>query len=166
VTSVFDHREPLGTETGWQTPSPRLWRMRTFQALVPGFVLAVAVGLSLSLVGPAEGAGAGGGVFAIALASLWFLYRRARARRFQEREDDLVVSRGVLIQRLSVVPYGRMQYVEVTRGPVERIFGLSTVRMHTAAFASDARVPGLDPAHATRLRDQLAALGEARSAGL
>jgi membrane protein YdbS with pleckstrin-like domain len=140
--------------------------MRTFQALVPGFVLAVAVGLSVSLIGPAEGAGAGGGVFTIALASLWFLYRRARAWRFQEREDDLVVSRGVLIQRLSVVPYGRMQYVEVTRGPFERIFGLSTVRMHTAAFASDARVPGLDPAQATRLRDQLAALGEARAAGL
>ena len=74
--------------------------------------------------------------------------------------------RGFLFSRLSVVPYGRMQFVDVTVGPVERLFGLATVKMHTAAAASDARIPGLGVAEAGRLRDQLAALGEARAAGL
>jgi membrane protein YdbS with pleckstrin-like domain len=72
----------------------------------------------------------------------------------------------VAFRRLSVVPYGRMQFVDVTAGPIERLFKLSTIKLHTAAAASDARIPGLEPAEAARLRDQLASLGEAKAAGL
>ncbi len=92
--------------------------------------------------------------------------RRFHAWAYQEREEDLVVSRGVMFRRQSVVPYGRMQFVDVTAGPVERIFKLSTVKLHTAAAASDARIPGLEQGEAARLRDRLAALGEAKAAGL
>jgi uncharacterized protein len=77
-----------------------------------------------------------------------------------------MVRRGVLIRRQSVIPYGRMQFIDVTAGPLERSLGLATVRMHTAAAASDARIPGLDAHIAASLRDQLAALGEAQAAGL
>jgi membrane protein YdbS with pleckstrin-like domain len=59
-----------------------------------------------------------------------------------------------------------MQLVEVTSGPVERRFRLASVQLHTAAAATDATIPGLDPAEAERLRDRLTELGEARSAGL
>ena len=76
------------------------------------------------------------------------------------------MQRGLLFSRLSVVPYGRMQFIDVTAGPFERSFGLATVRMHTAAAASDARIPGLRSAEAARLRDRLAELGEAQAAGL
>ena len=62
-----------------------------------------------------------------------------------------------MFRRQSVVPYGRMQFVDVTAGPVERFFKLSTVKLHTAAAASDARIPGLEQAEAARLRDRLAA---------
>ena len=150
----------------WLHPSARLWHLRIAQALVTGAVAGVVVGLALMNAGAAPALGGGLGVFGVALASLWFLWRRVGAWRYQERDDDLLVARGVLIQRLSVVPYGRMQYVEVTRGPFERMFGLATVRMHTAAFASDARVPGLEPERAGALRDRLAALGEAHAGGL
>jgi uncharacterized protein len=96
----------------------------------------------------------------------WFLRRRFRAWRYQERHEDLIVARGVMVQRLSVVPYGRMQFVEVTAGPVERLFGLSTVKLHTAAAASDARIPGLERDEAARLRDRLTELGESMAAGM
>jgi uncharacterized protein len=92
--------------------------------------------------------------------------RRVRAWGYAEREDDLFVRRGVLYARLSVIPYGRMQFIDVTAGPVERAFGLATVRMHTAAAASDARIPGLAAEEAARVRDRLAELGEAQAAGL
>lgn len=92
--------------------------------------------------------------------------RRYRAWGYYEREDDLLVRRGVLVRRLSVVPYGRMQYVDVVAGPLARRYGLATVTLHTAAAATDAFVPGLRADEATRLRDRLAALGEARQAGL
>ena len=102
---------------------------------------------------------------------LGVLVEQALKRRFSswgylERADDLLVRRGVLVSRLSVVPYGRMQFVDVTAGPLERSFGLATVRLHTAAAASDARIPGLERAEAARVRDQLAELGESHLAGL
>jgi membrane protein YdbS with pleckstrin-like domain len=101
-----------------------------------------------------------------AAAALWFTHNRFRSWSYLERDEDLIVQRGVLIRRLSVVPYGRMQFVDVTAGPVDRLFRLATVRLHTAAAASDARIPGLERAEAARLRDRLAALGEAKAAGL
>jgi hypothetical protein len=98
--------------------------------------------------------------------SSWFVRRRYRAWRYQERHEDLIVARGVMVRRLSVVPYGRMQFVEVTAGPIERLFNLSTVKLHTAAAASDARIPGLENSESARLRDRLTQLGESQAAGM
>jgi membrane protein YdbS with pleckstrin-like domain len=92
--------------------------------------------------------------------------RSVRSWGYAERADDLLVTRGVLNRQLVVVPYGRMQFVDVTAGPLDRRFGLATVQLHTAAAASDAQIPGLVPAEAARLRDRLAARGEAGAAGV
>jgi uncharacterized protein len=107
------------------------------------------------------------GLFLVLLVSAW-LVERGRYRRwgYAERAEDLVVRRGYLFQRLSIVPYGRMQFIDVKAGPVERIFGLATVQLHTAAAASDALIPGLPRAEAERLRDRLTAAGEARTTGI
>ena len=93
-------------------------------------------------------------------------FRAVRAWGYAERDQDLLVRHGLLIRRLSIVPYARMQFVDVTAGPLERAFGLATVQLHTAAAASDAKVPGLPPGEAARLRDRLTALGEDRAEGL
>ncbi|WP_380169162.1 PH domain-containing protein [Jannaschia sp. R86511] len=92
--------------------------------------------------------------------------RQVRAIGYAEREEDLIVRRGVLFRSLTVVPYGRMQYVDVTAGPVDRALGLATVRLHTASAATDATVPGLTADAAALLRDRLTAAGQARLAGL
>lgn len=151
----------------WRRPSGRLRWVRRAQvgaAVAPLAVLAVAMG---AVQGSAAiGGAAAGGLLVAGLALERVLARRVGAWAYAERQDDLLVRRGVLFRRLSVVPYGRMQYIDVTAGPFERSFGLATVRMHTAAAASDARIPGLPADAATRLRDQLATLGEARSGGL
>jgi uncharacterized protein len=89
-----------------------------------------------------------------------------RAWGYAERDHDLLVRHGLLIRRLSIVPYARMQFVDVTAGPIERAFKLATVQLHTAAAASDAQIPGLPPEEAARLRDRLTALGEDRAEGL
>lgn len=103
---------------------------------------------------------------ACGVAALVIVQRRFAAWGYAERADDLLVKRGVLFARLSVIPYGRMQFIDVTASPFERMFGVATVRMHTAAAASDARVPGLDKLEANRLRDRLAELGESQAAGI
>jgi Uncharacterized conserved protein len=89
-----------------------------------------------------------------------------RAYGYAERADDLIVTHGVFVKRLIVVPYGRMQFVDVTAGLLERWMGIATVRMHTAAAATDATIPGLPTAEAALLRDRLAHKGEERSMGL
>ncbi|MGB9375572.1 MAG: PH domain-containing protein, partial [Jiangellales bacterium] len=83
-----------------------------------------------------------------------------------ERADDLLVTSGILFRRLVIVPYGRMQLVDVTAGPIDRWLGITTVQLHTAAATSDAAIPGLTPDDASDLRDRLSAVGEQRSAGL
>lgn len=94
------------------------------------------------------------------------LARNWRSWRYAERADDLLIARGVLWRVRTVVPYGRMQLVEVTSGPLERRYGLARLQLHTAAATTDATIPGLTPPEAERLRDRLTELGEARSAGL
>ncbi|HEX6681428.1 MAG TPA: PH domain-containing protein [Candidatus Limnocylindrales bacterium] len=100
------------------------------------------------------------------LISTYFGVRAIQSYGYAERERDLLVRHGRVIRRLSIVPYARMQFVDITAGPLERMFGLATVRLHTAAAASDATVPGLEAPEATRLRDRLTALGEDRGEGL
>jgi uncharacterized protein len=143
-----------------------LWRLRVTEAAVFGLCAAVTAGGAVLSADGAVGLYLIVAILAAAGLSTWFLRRRCLAWRYLERDEDLVVARGVAFRRLSVVPYGRMQYVDVTAGPLERLFGLATVRLHTAAAATDARVPGLEPEEATRLRDQLTRLGEAKAAGL
>jgi uncharacterized protein len=141
--------------------------MRRTEVTVLSVLLAALCGLVLwAAAGPWPGVIAAIVVLALGALIAWFLRRRFGAWRYQERNEDLIVARGVMVQRLSVVPYGRMQFVEVTAGPVERIFGLSTVKLHTAAAASDARIPGLERAEAARLRDRLTELGESMAAGM
>jgi len=108
---------------------------------------------------------AGPGLF-LAVLSAFLVPAQVRAIGYAEREEDLLVRRGVMFRSLTVVPYGRMQYVDVTAGPVDRALGLATVRLHTASAASDAVVPGLTTDAAALLRDRLTAAGQARLAGL
>ncbi|MDQ1697284.1 MAG: uncharacterized protein QOJ03_2637 [Frankiaceae bacterium] len=158
---------PVPPEVTWLRPSPRLWSARqAVLALVTGIVV---LGLGVALVAGGNLAATAVALAAVVVASaaVWLLLRgRYRAWGYAERSDDLLVRRGVLVRRLSVVPYGRMQFVDVAAGPVDRLFGLATVQLHTAAAATDARIPGLTSEEAQRLRDRLAALGEARAAGL
>jgi uncharacterized protein len=152
---------------GWRRPDRALLvlRRRLTLAFVGGPV-ALAVALLALLAGPVEAVAALAAGLVLLGLILVAVERRWRAWGYLERADDLVVRRGVLIRRTSVVPYGRMQYVDVTAGPLDRRLGIATVTLHTAAAATDAFVPGLRAEEATRLRDRLAALGEARQAGL
>ena len=101
--------------------------------------------------------------FIIVLA---FVPRRVRSIGYQLRDDDLLFRRGLLFQRFVAVPYGRMQLVDINRGPLARAVGLSELKFVTAAAATGVTIPGLPAAEAEELRDQLVALAESRRAGL
>ena len=150
----------------WVRVSPRLATVRRIGLLVVWVPLGALLVVLLWLVHAWLGA-LGALVALLGLAWLWAVVgRTVRSWGYAERADDLLVTRGVLRRQLVVVPYGRMQFVDVTAGPLDRRFGLATVQLHTAAAATDASIPGLVPAEAARLRDRLAARGEATAAGL
>jgi uncharacterized protein len=106
------------------------------------------------------------GMLVLALWRLVLIPRQVRAIGYAERDDDLLIRTGIFFQRTMAVPYGRMQYVDIGVGPVERGLGLCTLKLHTAAPGTNAKIPGLPAAEGARLREQLAARGEARLAGL
>lgn len=158
--------EPWPDTVTWQPVSRDLvWVELIRLGLTMAVVFAgLAVGWALT-----GGIGWGIGLLAAAVLTVWRAFVIARAVRawgYAERDNDLLVRHGLLVRRLSIVPYARMQFVDVTAGPLERAFSLATVQLHTAAAASDAKVPGLRPAEASRLRDRLTALGEDRAEGL
>jgi uncharacterized protein len=92
--------------------------------------------------------------------------RRVRAIGYQLRDDDLVFRRGIMWQRIVAVPYGRMQLVDITRGPVARALGLAELKLVTAAAVTGVTIPGLANVDAEDLRDRLVELAESRRAGL
>ncbi len=150
----------------WRRVSPRLFWLHVLSRMTAVVVLAAAAATAWQLYESQLAVIAAGIVIVLIVARLLFLPRSLRSWGYAERADDLLVRHGLLYRRLAIVPYGRMQFVDVTAGPLERLFGLATVQLHTAAAATDAKIPGLRPDEAARLRDRLSALGEARAEGL
>lgn len=154
-------------DTGWLRVSPRLALARRLVVLPVVLVVAAAVTVVLALaVAPWAAALAAAVGLLVAVWAWWLIGRQVAAVGYAERGDDLLVTRGIMFRELVVVPFGRMQLVDVRAGPLDRRFGIARLQLHTAAATTDASVPGLPTAEAQRLRDHLAALGEARSAGL
>ena len=166
TASIDDAFAPPGES--WVGVSPRLV---TARRLVLGFALIPLVALLLWLaLDQSVPRWIPVVVLLVSVAVLgwawWLIGRRVRSWGYAERNDDLLVTCGILRRRLVIVPYGRMQLVDLTAGPIDRWLGITTVQLHTAAAATDATIPGLTPGVAAALRDRLAARGEQRSAGL
>ncbi|MDF2966526.1 MAG: hypothetical protein K0Q93_304 [Nocardioidaceae bacterium] len=161
--------DPFGVPgADWSRVSPRLTTLRRVLLVAAAVVVltaVVAVGVLMPSVRLAAGA-VGAAVVAVSAWGWWFTALSVAAWGWVERDQDLVVTRGRLWRRIDVVPYGRMQLVDVTAGPLQRAFGIATVRLHTASPSSRAHLPGLAPRDASRLREQLTERGESRAAGL
>ena len=155
-------------DEGWTPVSSRLVSARRVTLLL-AYLLVVAGIVALFLV-PAVPRWVAYAVTAAAVVVLvwlwWLIGRRVRSFGYAERGDDLLVTSGIMFRRLVIVPYGRMQLVDVKAGPIDRWLGITTVQLHTAAATTDASIPGLVPEDAAALRDRLARRGEERSAGL
>ena len=155
-------------DDGWQAVSPALATLRRSVLLVSAgllLVAAVVAGILLSVAGWVW-------VLVVVLVATmtvlgWVLVgRNARYWGYAERDEDLYIKHGVMFRRLVVVPYGRMQYVDVQSGPLEQLFKVASVHLHTASPGTSARIPGLSAVEAARLRDRLTTQGEAQAAGL
>ncbi len=163
-------KEPSGAlqiplDGAWHQISPRYI---TQQLLVSGLTLVVVVAATVAL-----GLNVGwwtwlvGGVLSlILLVGLIITPRQARALGYMLREDDVVFRRGILWQRFIAVPYGRLQLVDISQGPLDRAFGIAKLKMISAAATTNVSIDGLPEAAAEALRDTLIAVAETRRGAL
>lgn len=88
-------------------------------------------------------------------ALVWPMYEY-RYYKYGVNDDHLLVQRGVLFRRWSAIPHHRIQHVDTHQGPIERMFGIASLQMYTAAGQSaDGSIPGLTEKVAEQLRDDL-----------
>jgi membrane protein YdbS with pleckstrin-like domain len=135
---------------------PRVQVVWAGQAALGAAVLALAVGivgriaLDLPLVVPAA---VFVGVLAVGIA---LAVARYRLWRYEVRDDAIYLERGVFTRVRTVVPFVRIQHVDSSRRPVERVAGLASTVVYTAGSrGADVTVPGLTPAGADDLRERL-----------
>lgn len=82
--------------------------------------------------------------------------RRYQARGYQISRDRLRVVRGVLWHSDIVVPFSRVQHIDVHQGPVDRLFGIATLSLHTAGNLNSAvPLPGLGKPLADQMREEI-----------
>lgn len=71
-------------------------------------------------------------------------------------DEQLRVLRGFLWRTDTIVPFNRIQHIDVAQGPLQRLFGLSTLIVHTAGtHNSIVTLPGLATANAEEMRDMI-----------
>ncbi len=150
----------------WRRVSSRYLVVDLIGTLISTVVLTAVASIPFWLSGVFVLLAIPGVVFVVGVVVAAFTPRRVRAIGYQLREDDFVVRRGIMFQRFAAVPYGRMQLVDINRGPLDRAMGLAELKLVTAASASNVAVPGLPLADAEELRDRLVELAESRRAGL
>ena len=96
---------------------------------------------------------------ALGLMLLWGVVSPALAyRRWRfSVDDELMLTRfGIFFHAEKAIPISRLQHIDLTRGPLERMFGLATLVVFTAGTeAASFRLPGLAIARAEELRDQI-----------
>ena len=84
--------------------------------------------------------------------------RRYQARGYQMGVDRLRVVRGLIFRSDTVVPFGRVQHIDVHQGPIERGYGLATLVLHTAGnHNASVALPGLGHDDAMAMREEIRA---------
>jgi membrane protein YdbS with pleckstrin-like domain len=126
---------------------------------VPWLVFALLIAIVTGLVGVAArwGLPGTGGAVVVVLVVLGVptvLVPRVRYQRWTYRvtADQLEVAHGIWVRRESSVPHFRVQHVDIRQGPLQRLAGVVELRISTASPATDAALPGLEPAHAEVIR--------------
>ncbi|MFC5338824.1 PH domain-containing protein [Leucobacter denitrificans] len=153
----------------WQRVSPKYamadLAINLVTSLVPLVALVILLVVRDGDVSPWWSIGLGALVVIFIVNSL-LAFRRVKAIGYVLREDDLLFRRGIMFERIVAVPYGRLQLVDVNRGPLLRALDLSTLKFVTAAVATGVQLPGLAREDAEALRDRLVELAESRRSGL
>ena len=135
----------------------QLWVLRIRAAMTAAIMLlSLAAGDFFFLRQTIVPAGFATGIGALLLLAWLVLVpgRRYRSWAYGVDADELHIQHGLWTRMRTIVPFGRVQHIDVAQGPLERALGIGTLILHTAGTRSSAVVlPGLGHADAERMRD-------------
>ena len=90
-------------------------------------------------------------LFVITLLIVYFSFFKMS---YAVREKDIIYNSGLFWRSSIAIPFNRVQHCEVSIGPIDRMFGLSTLKIFTAGgSSSDLGIEGLKPETSNRLKD-------------
>lgn len=95
-------------------------------------------------------------VFVWFIFLFWNIFKLQKTYGFALREKDILYRRGFFVNKITVVPFKRVQHVSTTRGMLDKYLGIATLNVFTAGGSgSDIKIPGLTPDLALRLKESL-----------
>jgi len=155
------------------TPSNRLdprvktaWRLQTALVAVPLFIISLIVAGAIGYAGATVLVAALIPLVTLVLGVIWLgPVPEVRYRRWRWEVTDVEVrlQHGLIIIERTVVPMVRVQHVDTSQGPIMRAFGLSDIKVSTAAGVHS--IPALADADAGALRDKIAVLARVTDDG-
>ena len=75
-------------------------------------------------------------------------------RKYTLREKDISYKSGVLVKKITTVPFSRVQHVEVDEGPISRLFHLASISVYTAGDSSDdLEIKGIKKTEALQIKE-------------
>ncbi|QSG01810.1 putative membrane protein YdbS, contains bPH2 (bacterial pleckstrin homology) domain [Natranaeroarchaeum sulfidigenes] len=139
-----------------QSLNPKVRIVWIVQSLISATFLGVIAG-AIEFAVLDVGIWVGPAVFGVfALLGVVHAILRYRVWEYEVREDALYLERGVITRVRTVVPYVRIQHVDASRGPVERLVGLASSVVYTAGSrGADVTIPGLTADGADDLQHRL-----------
>lgn len=155
--------EPGAVEEDALTPlDPRyksVLRIGACITAIPFLIGAVVAEGALAEVSPLPfGALIGVVVFLFLILIVRIPHRRWQARGYQMGADRLRVVRGILWHSDTIVPFGRVQHIDLDQGPIERAYGIATISVHTAgSHNATVELPGLAHDDAVAMREEIRA---------
>jgi membrane protein YdbS with pleckstrin-like domain len=134
---------------------PRLLRLGVLLWLLPFLIGAIVLEAAAM---PFPGLALAPVVLVGGYALLRIPLRRYEARGYHMGADRLRVVKGLLFHVDTVVPFGRVQHLDVEQGPLERLYGLATLTLHTAGtHNASVALPGLAHETALEMREAIRA---------
>lgn len=165
--------EPFAPPSGsWRRVSPKLTTVKRISLSIWSAILFIPAAVAIWFLVPPQEPVRWVAVAWLVLGVVWWVWRWVRARRvvasygWARRDKDLCIVGGLWFKNLEVVPFGRMQVVKVSSGPLLRAFGLANVELVTASAATNGVIPGLPADEAKALRDLIIELSDAEGSGL
>ncbi len=164
---------PPATSVSRDEPDPS-----TFTALSPRVMvlwrLAYGVGAGVALLGALVVVGLNGSwptpvrialplVVAVVGVVLVVVVAAAEYRRWRYlvTDDGIELRHGLIIRNESSIPHFRVQHVDVRHGVLQRWLGIVSLSISTASPATDAELPGVEPARAEAIRRRVLDRAEA-----